>query len=124
MRQRDMAIKILLAATQRDTNAAGSAIDLQGTINPLGREVKAILDVGAVAGTSPTLDVAIQESATTTAADFTAITGAAFTQVSTTGNQELHFKVTKRYVRAVSTVGGTSPKQDFGVYLLTEKLQQ
>ncbi len=122
--QRNLLVKTLLAAVARSTSADGSAVDLQGTIHPLGREMKAVLDIGAVTGTTPTLNVKLQQSDTTTGADFADISGAAFTTQSTTGTTELHFRATKRYVRASAVLAGTSPNFTFGVYALTEKLVQ
>ncbi len=120
--QRNMAIRILLAATARTTTASGSAVDLQSYIHPGGREMKVLLDCGEAGGTSPTLNVKIQESDITTASGFSDISGAVFTEItSTAGNEEIHFRTNKRYVRAVATLAGTSPAYTFGVYLLNEK---
>ncbi len=120
------AVKALLQALARTTNASGSAVDLQGSMNPGVRNIKAVLDVGAITGTAGTtlsLDCKIQDSATTTPGDFTDVSGASFTQVTTTGTQEIHFVTNKRYVRAVSTIGTTLTSGAFGVYLVeTERV--
>src|SRR5947209_7146802 len=64
--------------------------------------------VGTVGGTSPTLDGKIQESNDNST--WTDIPGATFTQVTaSTSNQAITFDRTKRYVRYLGTIGGTSP---------------
>jgi len=64
---------------------------------------------GTVSGTTPTLDVTIEESDDNSS--FSAIPGApAFTQATATGvDERIMVRTTKRYVRAVKTVGGTTP---------------
>ena len=72
----------------------------------------AILQSAAGTGTTPTLDVKLQDSAdgSTGWAD---ITGAAFAQVTNVAAsaQVLKFNASavRRYIRAVATVGGTTP---------------
>jgi len=64
--------------------------------------------VATVSGTSPTLDGKIQESDDNST--FTDISGATFTQVTASSNlQIISFQRTKRYVRWVGTIAGTSP---------------
>jgi hypothetical protein len=79
------------------------------------RAMNALLNVGTVSGTNPTLDVKMQESADGST-NWTDITGATFTQVTAASNlQLLVFKPIKRYVRAHCTIGGTStPTFTFG----------
>lgn len=91
-------------------SANGIAVDTQGY-----EEAVALLEVGAVSGTSPTLDVKIQESADGSTG-WTDITGKAFTQVTVSDNEQklkldLQAKqgARKRYIRAVATIAGTSP---------------
>lgn len=70
------------------------------------------LEVSAVAGTSPTLDVRLQDSADgTNWAD----TGAAFTQTTAVGVKRLVANNVGRYVRAVATIGGTTPSFTFSL---------
>jgi len=76
----------------------------------------------ATAGTTPTLDVKLQES-DALGSGYTDITGAAFTQVTDAADstQMISFQVgeVKRYVRAVATIGGTvTPTFGFGVSML------
>ena len=121
--QQNFDIKTLLGAAARTTSTHGSAVDLQGYVNPGGRAMKAYIDLGVVTTAGP-LTAIIQHSDTTTAADFTDVSGGAFTVIpvtTTTATQEaIHFVTTKRYVRAsVTCTNGAG--HSYGVYLLAEK---
>lgn len=122
MNQRVLEPKELLQAT-RVTAAEtvdGTGVDLQGYINPGGREMKAILSANAISGTTPTLDIKLQES-DSLGTGYTDISGAAFTQVTTVDSlQEIHFRTSKRYVRAERVTTGTSPTYDLACLLLVE----
>ncbi len=114
----------LLKAQSASTTQTGAAVDLADSINPGGRNVKAVLDVGSLLGTAGTtlsVDCKIQDSNTTTAADFTDISGATFTQVTATAGAiaEIEFRTNKRYVRAVATLGTTVTGAVLGVYVVT-----
>jgi hypothetical protein len=76
-----------------------------------------LLSVGARTGTSPTLDVKVQHSddGSTGWAD---VTGGAFSQTTNVGFKELTVKNTKRYLRVVRTLGGTSPNFTLAVICL------
>lgn len=105
-------VELFLTALQRTASEDGTGVDLQDSIYPGGRQMKAFLNVGAVTGTDPTLDVKIQES-DALGTGYTDISGAAFTQViASDAVEEIHFQTKKRYVRAVTTIGGTSPTFD------------
>jgi hypothetical protein len=98
-------MKVLLSPT-RVTAAGinGSFVDLQGFVNPGGRNFKAIWLVGAgtTAGTASGL---IQGASTTAGTD--AATVCTFTGLTATGgSEEKHFTVgaTQRYVRFVGDV--------------------
>ena len=75
-----------------------------------GAELRVELSVsGTVSGTSPTLDVKLQDSADGSS---WADTGVAFTQVTATGSRqqrEFRTKQGRPHVRLAATVGGTSP---------------
>lgn len=121
--QQQFDIKVLLGAVARTTSTNGSAVDLQGYINPGGRNMKAFLDIGAIT-TATVLTAAIYEGDVTTQASHTAISGATFTGLAvantTATNQTIHFVTNKRYVSIVTTFtngGGVT----FGAYLLAEK---
>lgn len=81
------------------------------------------LDVGPVTGTSPTLDVKIQENATGSGGG-TDVAGAAFAQVTATTNAQ---KITvpagavQGWIRVSYTIGGTSPNFNFSVGMLGRK---
>lgn len=63
--------------------------------------------VSAVSGTSPTLNLKLQDSPdNSTWSDVTGATGA---QLTAAGNQVFAGYSTKPYVRVVATVGGTTP---------------
>ena len=80
-----------------------------------------VLNASAGTGTTPTLDVKLQHSDTTTSGDFADVTNAAFTRVTdvsgTAGVQVLRVNVSdlKRYLRVIGTIAGTTPSFDFGV---------
>jgi len=100
----------ILPADSRNADANGTGFDLQGSNDAEGEAI-VILDSEAGSGTSPTLDVKLQESSDNST--FTDISGKAFTQVtdSAASLQKLTINTndTERYIRAVVDVGGTSP---------------
>lgn len=68
----------------------------------------AILNVGTTSGTTPTLDVKIQESSDNST--YTDVVNGAFAQVTAASAPQLiKFTKTKRYLRAVFTLTGTTP---------------
>ena len=71
-----------------------------------------VLEVGTVSGSSPTLDIKIQESDDNSS--FSDITGAVFTQViASDKSQEIAIEnlntTRKKFLRAVATIGGSTP---------------
>jgi hypothetical protein len=113
----------LLPTLSRTASANGTGLDLQGSNDAEGDAV-AILDCGAAtAGTNPTYNVKLQDSANNSA--FDDITGATFTEVTDAASQQkLSFNTNnvRRYVRAVATIGGTSaPAFTASVTLLFSK---
>lgn len=107
---------IIPAALTTTTN--GSTVDL---IDGIGNMASAILSVGAVSGTQGTCDVKIQES-TATNTGFTDITGATFTQFTTSNQvQIISFKPVKRYVRAYATFAGTFTSMLTGVNIFADR---
>ena len=97
----------LLGADSRTATANGTGVDVSGYT----REAIFILDCEAGSGTSPTNDVKIQDSDDNST--FADVSGLTFTQV--TDAAASHQKIStpadglRKYVRAVSTLGGTSP---------------
>lgn len=83
----------------------GASVDTTPIVS---NNVSAILVVGNVAGTSPTMDAKMQES--TDGTTWTDVASGAFTQVTQSTNvQTLPIQPTKRYLRSTGTVGGTTP---------------
>lgn len=76
--------------------------------------------LGVVSGTTPTLDVKMQESDDDTT--WTDIAGAIFTEVSAANQeQRIRFLHSKRYCRSYATIGGTnSPSFDAAVEVLAQ----
>ena len=98
------------------TTANGTGVDLaNGT-----ESTNAVLNVGTVTGTTPTLNVKMQESDDNTT--FLDIAGATFTQVTaTTARQVIRFLRGKRYCRCVATIAGTTPSFAMGLDLFAQK---
>ncbi len=89
----------------RTATVTTSAIELgdKGT-------ARLVLDVTAASGTTPTLDVTIQTSRDRS----TWYTAGTFAQKTGTGTERKGF-VVDRHVRAVCTIGGTTPSFTFAV---------
>lgn len=122
--QQNLAIKSLLIAQAATTTITGTSVDLQGSINPGGRNMKVFLDAQAVAGTTPSVTVKIQDSPNNTT--FTDVPGAAFSAITTNGAAgapvELHFVTNNRYVRAVATFTSNTTAANIYAGLVTEKV--
>jgi len=102
----------LLASTALTSGANGTG----KLVGPTGL-IKGVVVVTAASGTDPTLDVHFEESDDDST--YTDIPGAAVPQFTTTGLKEVYFKATKKYVRHVHAVGGTSPSFTTQVLLTT-----
>lgn len=103
----------VLAPARKIASENGAAIDLQQYVG----DVKVILSSSAGGGTAPTLDVKLQES-DSAAGTFTDIPGAAFAQVTgaaLTAALTVNADSAKRYIRAVTTIAGTSPTFDMAL---------
>jgi hypothetical protein len=119
--QSQLEVKELTPPTSKTTTGSGTGVDLQGYINPGGRQMKAFLSLGTLSGgTTPSLAAKLQES-DTAGSGYTDITGATFTTLTAAGSQEIHFKTTKRYVRVDYTITGTPTTCIFAAHLLAEK---
>lgn len=95
----------------------GAAVDLVDADGPC----FAALLVGAVSGTSPALDVKVQESATS-GGTYTDIAGATFAQVTASSKTAfINFKRSLRFARAVATIAGTTPSFACAVAILGAK---
>lgn len=108
----------LVAPSTRTATVTGTGVDLSPYVNTVNTNLKIVADVGTVTGTTPTLDIKIQDSDdNSTYAD---ITSATFTQITATGTGavEIHTKTNKRYIRAVGTIGGTTPSFPLAIWAL------
>src|SRR5262249_38293200 len=82
----------------------------------------AVQQIGAVSGTSPTLAGKIQES--TDGATRTEVSGATFTTVTpSTKTPSIMFDRSKRFLRYVANVGGTSPSFAVAAIISQQKKQ-
>lgn len=96
----------LVAAQAIAASANGAGVDIKDYVGTM----QILLDAGVATGTTPTLDVKIQDSDDNT--NFTDVTGKAFTQVTTVASRQqmvLDINAVRRYIRAVSTLSGTTP---------------
>ena len=95
----------------------GQAIDLVDTDG----QCFAALQVGTVSGTSPTLNVKVQE-ADTSGGTYADISGATFVQVTVSNKSEIiNFKRAKRFCKLIGTIAGTSPSFAFAGQLYGQK---
>lgn len=97
----------------RTATGSGTGIDMQTRDGDL----YLVLDSAAGTGTTPTLAVTV-ESSDTLGGTYTAISGAAFTTVTTTASQQslvISKDEARRFVRVTYTIGGTTPSFTFSV---------
>lgn len=104
----------VIAPARKTATANGSAIDIREYVGDL----KVVLSTSAGGGTSPTLNVKMQES-DASGGTYTDISGAAFTQVTGAADSTeaitIRAGATKRYIRGVLTIAGTSPTFDMAL---------
>jgi hypothetical protein len=118
----DIANEIILGAGLAPQTITSSTNGSSGDMLAGDGPCFAIQQVGAVSGTSPTLAGKIQESAD--ASTWSDVSGATFTAVTAAGNYQcINFERTKRYLRYVGTVGGTSPSFAVAVVISQQKKQ-
>jgi hypothetical protein len=93
--------------------ANGTGVDITDYVG----ELKLVLACKNTAGTTPTLDITIEES-DVSGSGYTAVTGGAFTQVTDAGTSaavvltlNLNAPSLKKYIRAVKTIGGTARRR-------------
>ena len=101
-----------VATGEKTATGNGSSVDFKGYEG----DILFILDSAAGGGSSPTLDVTIEDSADNST--FGALSGAAFLQVTGTASvQKLSISADecKRYIRVKYTIGGSSPTFTFSV---------
>ena len=111
-----LTVASVAASAARTTTLTGTGVDLQSYEGNVG----VILNSSAAtAGSSPTLDVKIQDSADNSS--FADVSGLTFTQVTDAASVQLLRvpKSVRRYVRAIGTIGGTSsPAFTYGLALV------
>ena len=112
-----LASNLIAGTYTADANGAGA--DLQGYQGVL----KIVLDSGAGGGTTPTLDVKIQDSADNST--FADVLGKVFTQVTGASasiqSLAIDTRAVKRYIRADLTITGTSPTFGLAVTAVGQK---
>lgn len=89
----------------KTSTVTGTAIDTQGFDSAM-----LYLQVAAVSGTTPTLDVKVQESANNS--DWSDVSGLTLAQITDATHEktlQVDLRPLARYVRMVGTIGGTSP---------------
>lgn len=74
---------------------------------------KVMIKVTAVSGTSPTLDIDIEDSDD----DSTYVDRVKLPRITAVGEYEGFLKSSKKYLRYASTIGGTTPSFTYSVYL-------
>jgi hypothetical protein len=102
-------------AAARAVSGVGTAVAGNGPASTM----RVQLNVTAASGTTPTLDVVLEDSVD--GSNFNAITGGTFTQFTATGRQAID--ITAPFtdnIRARWTVGGTTPSFTFSVVAYQE----
>lgn len=111
-----------LACAERTSTVTGSAVDVR---EYEGKGQVILMSSAATAGTSPTLDVKLQDS-TTSGGSYSDVTGATFTQVTDAADSTemipIDFDASDGFIKVVGTIGGTStPTFQFGVAIIGQK---
>lgn len=105
----------LAAPAAQTATGNGTGVDLQQYEGL----VAIVLNSAAGTGTTPTLDVKIQDSADNSS--FADVAGAAFAQVTNAASTQkitINAESVRRYIRIVRTIGGTTPSFTFDVVAL------
>ena len=111
--------KTLLAPAARTSTTTGTGLDISTY------EGLALVQLanGTTSGTSPTLDVKIQDSADNST--FADVSGYSFSQVTAALTDPSTLKIdlrnVRQYIRAVATIGGTTPSFACAVTLVASK---
>ena len=101
------------------STATSSAIDLL----EYDGDVLLILDSAAGGGSSPTIDIKLTES-DASSGTYTDLSGATFTQVTGSASMQtlvINKDTSKRYIKIVQTIGGSSPTFTFSINLVGVK---
>lgn len=111
-----LTLAALFPTAARTATANGTALDVRA----MKGIASIVLDSAAGTGTSPTMTVKIQDSADGSSG-WADISGATFTQVTTTASLQkigVDVDACAGYIRAVATIGGTTPSFTASVNLL------
>lgn len=103
----------ILAPAARTTGVTSTTLDMWGQNRA--RSLKALVSCGAASGTTPTLNVRLQHADNDVPGEFVDVPGGAAAQLTGAGFREVDVTNTKRFVRAVAAIGGTTPSFTFGV---------
>ena len=112
-------ITAAVASASVTATATSSAIDLK----EFDGDVLLVLNCAAGTGSSPTLDIKVQDS-DTSGGTYGDLSGATFTQVTTSASAqtlEVNKDECKRFIKIVQTVGGSSPVFVYGISLVGAK---
>ena len=112
-------ITAAVASASVTATATSSAIDLK----EFDGDVLLVLNCAAGTGSSPTLDIKVQDS-DETGGTYADLSGATFTQVTDSASVqtlEVNKDECKRFIKLVQTVGGSSPVFVYGVSLVALK---
>lgn len=113
-----MGLRPVMGDTALPLAARAGGTFTSGTVAPSGAagDVVLLVHCTAATGTTPTLDVSLEESSDGTT--WTAITGSGVTQLTAAGNRIANATPSKTFVRVTSTVAGTTPSVTFRAALL------
>ena len=112
-------ITAAVASASVTATATSSAIDLK----EFDGDVLLVLNCAAGTGSSPTLDIKVQDS-DESGGTYGDLSGATFTQVTTSASVqtlEVNKDECKRFIKIVQTVGGSSPVFVYGISLVGAK---
>ena len=112
-------ITAAVASASVTATATSGAIDLK----EFDGDVLLVLNCAAGTGSSPTLDIKVQDS-DETGGTYGDLSGATFTQVTDAASVqtlEVNKDECKRFIKIVQTVGGSSPVFVYGVSLIAAK---
>ena len=112
-------ITAAVASASVTATATSSAIDLK----EFDGDVLLVLNCAAGTGSSPTLDIKVQDS-DETGGTYADLSGATFTQVTDSASLqtlEVNKDECKRFIKIVQTVGGSSPVFVYGISLVGAK---
>ena len=108
-----------VATAAKTSTATSSAIDLL----EFDGDILLVLDSAAGTGSSPTLDIKIQDS-DASSGTYGDLSGATFTQVTGSASMQtlvINKDSAERYIKIVQTIGGSTPSFTFSINLIGVK---